>query len=117
MKKPPTLAQVYKAKAAADREFKRQMEEARVREANKPYSTKKRILQELYRAVGSNLRKVRNARQVTQAELADAISPRVTRTTVVNMEAGRQAIQLHQAIQMADRLGVTVDHMIHGRVK
>lgn len=58
----------------------------------------------LYRAVGDAIRSARLAQDMTQAQLAHAVGFR--RTSVVNIEAGRQRVPLATLYDIADALGV-----------
>ena len=59
---------------------------------------------ELYRAVGDAIRSARLAQDMTQEQLARRIEMR--RTSVVNIEAGRQRVPLATLYDIADALGV-----------
>jgi len=59
---------------------------------------------ELYRAVGDAIRSARLAQDITQEQLAQRIEMR--RTSVVNIEAGRQRVPLATLYDIADALGV-----------
>ena len=59
---------------------------------------------ELYRAVGEAIRSIRLAQGMTQQQLATAVG--FLRTSVVNIEAGRQRVPLATLYDIADALGV-----------
>jgi len=61
-------------------------------------------------AVGSILRSVRESRKLTQEEVATNIG--WSRTTLVAIERGRQAVSLDQLVQLAARYGVSIDSLI-----
>lgn len=56
---------------------------------------------------GRNLKRLRNAAGLRQEDLADKIG--LNRTSVANMEAGRQATPWPKLILLADALGVSLD--------
>lgn len=58
----------------------------------------------LYRAVGEAIRSTRLAQDMTQEQLAKAVG--FLRTSVVNIEAGRQRVPLATLYDIADALGV-----------
>jgi transcriptional regulator with XRE-family HTH domain len=60
-------------------------------------------LSELYGHVGQTIQASRTAKGFTQAELAVAIG--LTRTSVTNIEAGRQSIMLHTLEAIGQALG------------
>lgn len=57
-----------------------------------------------YEALGAEVRRRREAVGMTQATLASRIG--VLRTTVTNIERGRQGVFAHQVVQLAMALGV-----------
>lgn len=58
----------------------------------------------LYAAVGRRIRKVRTDKKITQEDLAGAAG--LTRTSVTNIEKGRQKLLLHTLSAIARRLAV-----------
>lgn len=63
----------------------------------------------LYELVGRSVRKRRKGR-FSQEELADLIG--VTRTSITNLEFGRQRIPLHQLMSIADALGCQINDLL-----
>jgi transcriptional regulator with XRE-family HTH domain len=59
---------------------------------------------EFYLAVGHRVRKARKARSLTQQALASLVS--LTRTSITNIEKGRQKILLHTLADLAKALQV-----------
>lgn len=59
---------------------------------------------ELYKQLGERVCRLRNKLGLTQAELASAIS--LSRTSVTNIEKGRQQILLHTLCDLASALQV-----------
>ena len=55
-----------------------------------------------YQMFGSRLRALREKRQVTQEELGRRVD--LSRTSIVNIEKGRQRILLHQIVDIAGAL-------------
>lgn len=54
-----------------------------------------------YRLFGARVAVARDARGLTQAELAKLLTPPVTRASLSNLEAGKQRVNLHTALQLA----------------
>lgn len=67
----------------------------------------------LYAAVGSRLRERRRALGVTQEYLAEAAG--YTRTSVVNIEDGRQRAPLGTLARLAEILKISLDDLLHDR--
>lgn len=63
-------------------------------------------------SVGLRIRMIREALGMRQDELAKKIS--LTRTSVVNIEAGRQRLMLHTLEAIAKGLGTTPKHLLRG---
>jgi transcriptional regulator with XRE-family HTH domain len=58
----------------------------------------------LYRRAGELIREARRSRGITQSDLGNAVG--LTRTSIVNIERGRQKILLHSLFEFATALGV-----------
>jgi transcriptional regulator with XRE-family HTH domain len=58
--------------------------------------------QPFYQMFGSRLRALREKRNVTQEELGRRVD--LSRTSIVNIEKGRQRILLHQIVEIAGAL-------------
>lgn len=56
----------------------------------------------LYREIGERIREVRQEAGLTQAKLADCVD--LTRTSIANIELGRQKIQVHTLVAIAEAL-------------
>lgn len=65
---------------------------------------------ELYLQLGKRIREARKGAGLTQAELASLIS--LSRTSVTNIELGRQHILLHTLYDMASALGREVTDLM-----
>jgi transcriptional regulator with XRE-family HTH domain len=64
----------------------------------------------LYELFGQRVRKARKACKLTQEALASRVT--MTRTSVTNIEKGRQKLLLHTLFDLADALQVPVGHLI-----
>ena len=62
--------------------------------------------------LGLRIRLIREALGIDQKELAKRI--KLTRTSVVNIEAGRQRMLLHMVDEFAKALGTTPKHLMRG---
>lgn len=60
--------------------------------------------EDLYKAVGQRIRRIREERRLTQAELAELVS--LTRASITNIEQGRQKLLLHTLYDIAAVLTV-----------
>ena len=56
----------------------------------------------LYRLFGSRVRALREGKNVTQEELAKRVD--LSRTSITNIEKGRQRVLLHQMVEIAQAL-------------
>jgi transcriptional regulator with XRE-family HTH domain len=63
-----------------------------------------------YEELGSRVREARKARSMTQGQLALRLG--LTRTSVVNLEAGRQGIPVHTLVRAATALGVAITSLV-----
>jgi transcriptional regulator with XRE-family HTH domain len=59
---------------------------------------------ELYKTIGSRIRKARGESELTQEALAAAVS--LTRTSITNIEKGRQNLLVHKLIEIAQVLQI-----------
>lgn len=64
----------------------------------------------VYQQLGARIRELRTAISMTQAELAHATS--LTRTSITNIEKGRQPVQVHVLLLIADALGVKTTDLL-----
>lgn len=60
----------------------------------------------LYREIGLRVRKERKELGFSQMELAEEVG--LTRTSIVNIETGRQRLPIHVLYSVAEALGVSV---------
>ena len=68
------------------------------------------IQDKLYQEVGRNIKKFRNERKMNQLSLASQIN--LSRTSLVNIEHGRQHPSLYLLFQIAYSLGVSLHDLI-----
>jgi transcriptional regulator with XRE-family HTH domain len=64
----------------------------------------------LYTIFGSRVRALREKRNVTQEELARRVD--LSRTSITNIEKGRQRVLLHQIVDIAGALEAKVDELM-----
>lgn len=57
----------------------------------------------LYKAIGAAIKKARNDLGVSQEDLATAV--RLTRTSITNLESGKQQVPLHTLYEVAAAVG------------
>jgi len=67
----------------------------------------------LYQLVGRRVRTRREALKITQEELAERIH--LTRTSITNVEGGRQKVPLHQLLRIATALDTDLRDLIPER--
>jgi transcriptional regulator with XRE-family HTH domain len=65
---------------------------------------------ELYEAIGDRIKAARALAKVTQTDLGRRIG--LTRSSIANIEAGRQRVMLHWVFQIAEELGVEPRELI-----
>ena len=68
---------------------------------------------QLYRAVGAKIREIRNERGLKQETVAASIG--LTRTSLANIEGGRQRLLLHTLFDIASVLDTTVEELLAER--
>lgn len=66
--------------------------------------------QAFYRELGSQIKKARNKALLTQESLAEKVS--LTRTTVTNIEKGRQQLLVHTLVDIAKVLNVSIELLL-----
>ena len=69
----------------------------------------------LYRVFGRRLREIREKKHVPQQELATLSG--LTRSSIANIESGKQRVLLHQVLQFAEALHVTVGDLVPSTVE
>lgn len=75
-------------------------------------SEKKSDSLQVYRVVGERIRDERKRQNITQDELAREIG--LTRTSITNVENGRQKLLLHTLFQIANYLGTSPVRLLPG---
>lgn len=65
---------------------------------------------QIYRLFGSRVRALREEKNVTQEELAKRVD--LSRTSITNIEKGRQRVLLHQMVEIANALESTPTALI-----
>ena len=65
---------------------------------------------QLYPAIGRAVRSARDEAGLTQEELGRRVG--LKRTSITNLEAGRQQIQVHTLYALAEALGITVTALL-----
>jgi transcriptional regulator with XRE-family HTH domain len=71
-----------------------------------------REIEGVHKAIGIRIRLIRESLGVTQQDLAKKL--KYTRTSLVNIEAGRQRLQVHTVEDFARALGTTPKHLLKG---
>jgi transcriptional regulator with XRE-family HTH domain len=71
------------------------------------------MVRRFYRDVGSRVRTARTGANLTQDELAELVD--VARSSIANLEAGRQRIPLHLFALIAEKLGVPATELFPRR--
>lgn len=69
-------------------------------------------MEELYVEFGRRLKAARRRAGATQEDLAGRVG--LTRTSITNMERGRQHLPLHTLVRLADALGTTPEALVQG---
>jgi transcriptional regulator with XRE-family HTH domain len=69
----------------------------------------------LYEVVGRNIRQARMEAGVTQTDLGKQL--RLTRSSIANIEGGRQRVMLHSVIQIGSALNVPVEKLLANTVE
>jgi transcriptional regulator with XRE-family HTH domain len=67
-------------------------------------------IEHVYRVIGSRVRAARRKKRWNQADLADAVG--LTRSSIANVEAGRQRLLVHATLRVADALEVPIDSLL-----
>jgi transcriptional regulator with XRE-family HTH domain len=65
---------------------------------------------EIYRLIGDCIRGVRNKRNLTQEQLGERV--KLKRTSITNIEKGRQKVLLHTFVEIAAALGVSPKELL-----
>jgi len=65
---------------------------------------------QLYEAIGERIRAARVHARTTQTELGQRVG--LTRSSIANIEAGRQRVMIHTLLQVADALEVVLADVV-----
>ena len=63
-----------------------------------------------YKEIGRRVKKVREARKMTQAALAERLD--MTRTSITNIEKGEQKILIHTMVEIAQALRISLSSLL-----
>lgn len=80
--------------------------------SNKSNGCSKRTTARVLMRFGKNVRRARKRRSLTQAELAQSLG--LVRTSIVNIEAGRQAVTVATAWMIARALRLPLARLLSG---
>lgn len=69
-------------------------------------------IQPVYRAIGARIQIIRETLDMSQDSLAKKVG--YTRVSIVNIEAGRQRLPLHQIEEIAKALATTPKNLLRG---
>lgn len=69
--------------------------------------------QQFYKAFGAKIATARKARKMSQAKLGTALG--LSRTSITNIEKGRQQVQVHTLARLADILNFPVSDLLPGK--
>jgi transcriptional regulator with XRE-family HTH domain len=72
-------------------------------------------LEPFYVHLGERIQDLREKRGLSQDKLGQLLSPRMTRASIANIEAGKQRVLSHTLWQMAKALGVGPVELVDGR--
>jgi transcriptional regulator with XRE-family HTH domain len=67
----------------------------------------------LYRLFGNRVRELREEKKVTQEELGRRVE--LSRTSITNIEKGRQRVLLHQMVEIASALDASPRDLMPGK--
>lgn len=69
-------------------------------------------IERVYKSIGRQIARFRESRDLTQGELGEQISPKLTRAAISNIEAGRQRLLVHTLIEIARVLQVAPQELL-----
>jgi transcriptional regulator with XRE-family HTH domain len=76
------------------------------------YSSRE-LMERLYREFGHILRKRRQAADLTQDDVASRVG--LARTSITNIERGRQHVSLHLVYELANAIGIAPHELLPGK--
>jgi transcriptional regulator with XRE-family HTH domain len=65
-----------------------------------------------YESLGRRVEEVRRKQALTQEQLGDRLSPKMTRAAISNMERGRQRVLVHVLVNLAQALNTDVADLL-----
>lgn len=68
----------------------------------------------LYFALGEKIREARKSNNMTLEALSDKAQLGLQRSSIINIEKGRQQISVHQLLSIADALNLSLDDLFAG---
>ncbi len=71
-------------------------------------------IEPIYAQIGQRIRVMRELRGLSQQEIGEACSPKLTRAGIANMESGTQRIMVHNLLPIAFLLRVPVTFLLSG---
>lgn len=71
-----------------------------------------RVYPLVYRQLGARIEQIRTLMGITQEELAKKVH--LTRTSITNIEAGRQVVTLHGLEDFCNAFGITPKNLLRG---
>ena len=66
-----------------------------------------------YRHLGERIARARLAKGMSQATLAEALVPKLTRASIANIEMGKQRVMAHALIQIAGALNLDLNELVN----
>ena len=69
-------------------------------------------IEPFYADLGRRIQQLRNSKKMTQAELGELLSPRMTRASVANIESGKQRVLVHTLIDLVHALGCSLTDLL-----
>jgi len=70
------------------------------------------MVEPVYRRIGLRIRELRQSSKWSQEDLAERLSPPMTRASMANIETAKQRLLTHTALQLCDLFGVTPDALL-----
>jgi transcriptional regulator with XRE-family HTH domain len=69
-------------------------------------------IEPFYPDLGSRIQKIREQRNMTQAQLGRSLDPPSTRASIANIESGKQRVLAHTLVQLAAVLDVGIQELL-----
>jgi transcriptional regulator with XRE-family HTH domain len=71
-----------------------------------------KAIEHFYGLLGSKIQEAREAKKMTQAQLALSLTPPATRASIANVENGKQRVLVHTLVQFARAMDVDIGQLI-----